>query len=769
MPPLTTPSRLERALEIWLLAEERGDAPGEVLARHHDLTDLLHPLFHPDAALGRETGSRRRLGDFELGNEIGRGGMGVVFEARQASLGRRVAIKILAPELTKDPARVARFRREATTLARVEHENVVRVLGAGEDGEQHWLAMEFVEGGTLEGRLAEVRARGGHVGTSLRDCVQVVAAIASALAHVHSLGLVHRDVKPSNILIGIDGSPKLSDFGLAQFDRATALTREGTLTGTPFYLPPEVVAGATFTPLGDVWSLGVVLFEVSTLERPFGGETDAVVLQKILRETAPDPRRKVAGLPVDLAAIVMRALEKSPSHRYGSMTAFAADLRAFLELRPTIARPPTVTQRLHRWARREPWRAALALTAAIAISLGAVLLARAGTLRAGARAESAAEYETAVAESFLRRADGRRDLAEAASLRARTLRPESGEGIVVECLQRLRFESADAALLRLSELTALPHDDDEACAWFRVLLLHRLARHEEAKALEQRLGEPRSQMALLLAAGIRVDAGGPEGMREALALVSLATRIGPPRLLVHAQWATLLRVLGDSAQKVEGARALSQLWPNEPLALHLAAALVQSVDPARALEWQQRALALGLMDSFAHYNLAMYAYAVGDKELAVTTARSVLLSSESLQPPQRQALLQAIGDLAPDELESTLRQWRSSRPEAAAQASRELGWSAFRRGDLALARSEFERALALTPDDSGTLQGLATVLQDQQDVPASVPHIDRLLELDPASDSGHALRMHALSATSAGEAALAAERARHAAVTGERR
>ncbi|MGE0142825.1 MAG: protein kinase [Planctomycetota bacterium] len=766
---MTTPSRLERALEIWLLAEERGDAPDAVLARHGDLADLLHPLFHPDSALGGETGSRPRLGDFDLGREIGRGGMGVVFEARQVSLGRRVAIKILATELTKDPARVARFRREATTLARVEHRNVVRILGAGEDGEQHWLAMEFVEGGTLESRLAQVQAQGGHVGTSLRECVQIVAEIASALAQVHSLGLVHRDVKPSNILIGTDGSPKLSDFGLAQFDRATALTREGTLTGTPFYLPPEVVAGATFTPLGDVWSLGVVLFEVSTLERPFDGETEAVVLQKILRDVAQDPRRKAPGLPVDLAAIVMRALEKEPSRRYGDMLALAADLRAFLELRPTTARPPTVIQRFRRWARREPWRAALALTAAIAISLGAVLLTRMGTLRAGARAESAAEYEAAVAESFLRRADGRRDLAEAAARRARTLRPESGEGIVLECLQRLRFESADAALLRLSELTALPHDDDEACAWFRALLLHRLGRHEEAEALEQQLGEPRSQMGLLLAAGIRVDTGGQEAVREALGLVSLATRLGPPRLLVHAQWATLLRVIGDSAQKIEGARALSRLWPNEPLALHLAAALIQSEDPARALAWQRRALALGLVDSFAHYNLAMYAYAVGDKALAVTTARSVLLSAESLQPPQRQALLQAIGDFAPDELDSTLEQWRSSRPDAEAQASRELGWSAWRRGDLAPARKEFERALASTPNDPGVLQGLATVLQDQGDVPASIAYIDRLLELDPASSAGHALRMHVLSTSSAGEAALAAERERHVRATADHR
>jgi tetratricopeptide (TPR) repeat protein len=754
-------TRLERALAIYLdcQAVSANDARiAAVLQQHPDLRDLLEPLLCPEAveAAVDEAARPKVLGDFELQRELGRGGMGVVHEARQRSLGRRVALKLLAPEFAADPSRVARFRREATTLAQLGHPHVVRVFDAGTDDGQPWLAMELIEGESLDHRLQRWRENGGHRDGSLRQVVSDLLLVANALAHVHQLGILHRDVKPANVLFAADGSPRLTDFGLARPALAPSLTQAGVLAGTPHYLAPEYVQHGTANAQGDVWALGASLYEAITLQRPFAVPTDLAVLQRVLHDDPVDPRRLSPGLPNDLAAIVLRALEKDPARRYPTMAAFAADVQAFLDLRPTVARPLSRWRRLRRWVRREPWRAALAVVAALATSLGAYLLARLETLRAGEAVANAAAYESAIAEGFLRRTDGRRELAEAAAATARRLRPMAGEAIVVEVLQTLRFDSEALALQRLDAAVAEPHDDDEACRWLRVLILGRLGQRDEAERLATELGEPRSQMSLLLAAGRLVDTQQPAELERARELVSLATRLGPPRLLVHIQWAVLTR----PHEERECAEALLRLWPEHPFVLHTAAARLQKYDPARALALQQQALAAGLDDTWARYNLAMYAMRAGDRALAATTAHAVLLDTK-LPDERCRMLLQVLGDVDPARREGALLDWIQREPQRA-MALAEAGFCAHERGDVAAAAEWFERALAADPAQPRALQGTALVQQDRGEHAAAMVTVDRLLEIDAGNEGAHALRLHGLRATGASEPAIRTELRRYA-------
>jgi tetratricopeptide (TPR) repeat protein/predicted Ser/Thr protein kinase len=746
---VSSSSRLERALTIWMQAAANGTTADVVLGAHPDLHDLLQPLLQPEAIAAEPP--VETIGDFELRRVVGRGGMGVVHEARQRSLGRRVALKVLAEHVAVDPARIARFRREASTLARLEHPNVVRVFDAGEDDGRHWLAMEFVDGVSLDQRLQQLVAEGGHHDGSLRELVVVVQKVAAALAHVHQAGLLHRDVKPSNVLLTADGRAFLSDFGLARPVTGAPLTQEGMLAGTPHYLAPEYVTTGTASAAGDVWSLGATLYEAITLVRPFDGARDDVVLQRIVQQDPLDPRRHRPELPPDLVAITLRALEKDPALRYPDMHAFAADLQAFLDLRPTVARPPTRARRLQRWLRREPLRAALAATALLAVALGAFVLLRLPVLRAGERAAAASAYEEAITTAFLRRGEGDGSLAGAAAATALELRPDTGEAMVVSALVTLRHRGPGPALAELQRLRLAPHDDDEACAWLQVLLLGRLGQVAAATELAQALGEPRSQMAMLMAAGVLVDAKTPAKIEAARALASQATRLGPPRLLVHAQWAALL----DPRDRAECAAVLLRLWPDQPFALHLAATHLQKLEPARALALQQRAVALGLQDPWAHYNVAMYASQAGDHALAVATALSVL-AQQALPEERRRALLQVVEDAAPERYEAAVAAWRTQAPDDWA-ARREQGLFWQRRGEVERAHDELAAVLAALPDDPRALQGLALAKQQRGEPAASVPLIDRLVALVPTLPAGHFLRMHALRSTAAPTSALLAE------------
>lgn len=591
---MSNESRLARAMDVFLDCQERGIERDQACLDHPDLAELLCLLWAGEIAAD-DADAQSAYGQYRIVREVGRGGMGVVYEASQSSLGRRVALKVLGASPT--PTQIVRFRREAMTLARLDHAHVVRVLDVGETGGRHWLAMELVDGRSLAARLDELRALGGHRGPSLRQLVESIAEVAQALEHVHAAGILHRDVKPSNVLLRSDGRALLSDFGLAHDAASPSMTQLGTLLGTPNYMSPEQVVGArTMTPASDVFSLGATLYECITLRRPFDGTTNDSALRQILTHDPVDPRRLHPGLPVDLAAIVLKAIEKDPERRYPTAAAFAADLRAFLELKPVHARPPSPLHRLRRWARREPWRAALAASLVACTALGVYVVAQLPDVRAAAAAREEREFEETLAAGWLQRSNNRRDAALATFRRAVGMRPHSSEAIAGLFLTLRHFDGVEAALAELDRERG-PIDDPTLLQRARLIALQAAGRPDELAAIARDLPPPRTAADLWFSGTAKLVASkrGSADARVGLEQISLAVRMSPlPRLTLVAQWTMAAWHAQDQDALRECWQTLLRLWPDNSYAQHFAAIALAKSDPARALELVRQARGRGI-------------------------------------------------------------------------------------------------------------------------------------------------------------------------------
>ncbi|MEZ5967135.1 MAG: serine/threonine-protein kinase [Planctomycetota bacterium] len=385
--------RLTDALGAFL--DRRGDASGEsddaFLARHGHLRDLLEPMLDPPEDIARAPGERPRfLGDYRVVREIGRGGMGVVYEAQQLSIPRRVALKVLPPHFTLSARRIERFRREAAAAGRLRHPGLVQIYEVGESAGTHFFAMEFVEGKSLAHVLCEVVERGGGPadvdlgvaggGAYLTQVAEVVAQIAETLAFAHENGIVHRDVKPQNVLIASDRRVRVVDFGLAKDVDLGSLSRSGEFAGTPHYVSPEQASGrASVDHRSDVFSLGVVMYQLLTLDLPFDGESTQQVLLAVGTEEPRAPRQVNRAVPVDLETVCLKAIAKDPGRRYQTAAEMAADLRRFLRGEAILARPVGFVERSVRFARRHRAASAaagLALILLLAAPLAAIYYKR---------------------------------------------------------------------------------------------------------------------------------------------------------------------------------------------------------------------------------------------------------------------------------------------------------------------------------------------------------------------------------------------------------
>jgi WD40 repeat protein len=346
----------------------------------------------PDGA-----GPGRRVGGYEVLAEIGRGGMGVVYKARQAGLGRLVALKVVLAGEHGGPRELARFRTEATAAARLHHPHIVEVHDVGEHDGRPFLALEWVEGGSLAERLTGAP-------WPAREAARLVQALAGAAHHAHQRGVIHRDLKPANVLLTADGQPKVADFGLArrlaQGDTLTAdhapPTATGAVLGTPAYMAPEQVAGAKEVgPAADVYALGSILYELLTGRPPFRGVGVLETLEQVRsREPAP-PSRLQPRLPRDLDTVCLKCLRKEPAKRYASAEALAEDLGRFLAGEPVRARPTPWWERAAKWARRRPAVAALlaAVMTTAALGVGGVAWSWRQTLDALGQAERERDLE----------------------------------------------------------------------------------------------------------------------------------------------------------------------------------------------------------------------------------------------------------------------------------------------------------------------------------------------------------------------------------------
>ena len=315
-------------------------------------------------------GEGKRIGNYEVLRELARGGMGVVYLARHAELGREVALKVMRGG-TSDQGLVQRFIAEAQTVAQLDHPNIVRVHEVGREGRDPFLVMDLIEGESLEERLK----RQGPLPP--REAAEIGRALAEALEHAHERSIVHRDVKPANVLLDREGRPRLTDFGLAKdLSAGEGLTREGQWVGTPGFMPPEQATGdlRRIDRRSDVYALGGTLYALVTGRPPYEAQTAHATLEAIKGGRPTPPSQLQAEVTPDLEAIILKCLEHIPETRYHSARDLAEDLGRFLHERPVLARPLSGRGRLVLWARRNTALAASSLGAALLLGVTGVAL-----------------------------------------------------------------------------------------------------------------------------------------------------------------------------------------------------------------------------------------------------------------------------------------------------------------------------------------------------------------------------------------------------------
>ncbi len=326
------------------------------------------------------------LDDYEIQNELGRGGMGVVYKARQVSLNRPVALKMIKAGLLADDAELIRFQNEARAVALLDHPGIVPVYEVGEHDGRRYFSMKLIEGGNLAERLDSFR-------DDLRAAVALMIETAEAVQHAHTRGILHRDLKPANVLVDAKGRPHITDFGLAKWvESDVEVTASGAIMGTPAYMSPEQAAGrrGAMTLATDVYGLGAIFYALLTGKAPFGGGSVIDTLDAVRSDPPEPPSKRGANIPRDLELICLKCLEKNPADRYPTAGTLADDLRRFAAGEPVSVRAAGAVERVAKWARRKPTVAAAYALGLLALLLGGLGGAAIWQWRAAARARDVA-------------------------------------------------------------------------------------------------------------------------------------------------------------------------------------------------------------------------------------------------------------------------------------------------------------------------------------------------------------------------------------------
>jgi eukaryotic-like serine/threonine-protein kinase len=663
-----------------------------------------------------------RVGPYRLLKELGRGGQGVVYLAEDERLRRKVALKVLTGlgSLTAD--RVARFLREAEVASRLEHPGVAAVYEVGASAGAPYLAMRYVEGGTLAARIAAAPRDDDQAGARA-GFVRVAEKAARALHAAHEAGVVHRDIKPGNILLTPAGDPVVVDFGLAHDadEELATLTQSGDFFGTPAYMAPEQI-GARRTSADrrtDVWSLGATLYECLAGRRPFEAPTRERLYRRILTEEPDDLRRIDPSIPADLAAVVETALQKDPDRRYRTAAAMADDLAAFAEGRPVAARRVGAVGSLVRWARREPAKALLIAALLIAAASAVVLLTLHVAGRDDAEAARLAKLQDAkddeLSQASCEIGEGDPERAVASFERAMNMEGGSAEAVAGLALAHLTLKRPMKALEVLDAHRART-GHLRAAVLLRASALRSLGRIAEADALERSAAAPKDALDFYLDGESllqRGHGGGKPAFQEALQAFRNAIYLAPaPRAVYFQQAAHAARHAGDEVSARELAAALRRHWPSSPNSLFWIAYALGPDAPEESLDTLRQAIRMKPTFRLAYYNLGVTLGGLGRFDEAAAAYREALRSK-----PDDPSVLFNLGAVSGkmgflDDAVDAYRAALKARPSYAA-AHYHLGNTLKQKGLADEALSSYRDGVAADPDDPVARFNLGTALEEK--------------------------------------------------------
>jgi serine/threonine protein kinase/Flp pilus assembly protein TadD len=837
--------RVHQAMEEYLQllqTEQRPDRRAFLARYPADMADALAgclqgldfvhaagaELSHPAAASAHSAAGAaadavepaEALGDFRIVREVGRGGMGVVYEAVQVSLGRRVALKVLPFAATMDPRQLQRFHNEARAAASLDHPHIVHVHAVGCEGAVHFYAMQFIDGQTLAALIADLRQRGGRLAlpeaqpttphvpgqpepsaetapltaaatertrrdpAHFRRVAELGIQAAEALDHAHALGIVHRDIKPGNLMLDGRGGLWVTDFGLAHIQSDARLTMTGDLVGTLRYMSPEqaLAKRVVVDHRTDVYSLGATLYELLTLEPAYRGNDRQELLRQIAFEEPRPPRRINKAIPWELETIVLKAMEKNPAERYATAKELADDLGRFLKDEPIRARPAGVVRRLRKWGRRHPaWlaAAAAALTAAVMVLSGGI--GWVANDRATRAQRTTNEIRTALEDSADLQQRRRVPEALAAARRAKAALagghadPALGRQVEarvfdLELLSRLEEARLEGAAVKDGHFDDAIGTDRRYGEVFRAFHLDVDAWSAEEAGKHIRDTSVALELAALLDswAMLRRDrnpqeearwkhlldvarAADPDDwrtqLRDALAgkdpeaLVRLASSDKALQLLpwTLSAAATLLKIT-HAMQPAENLLRKAQrqqpddFWINEGLGHLLREARPPRYD--EAIPFLMVAVALRPQSAGAHVNLGIVLSHKGDVDGAIAEFRKAidLDPKYALAHNNLGAVLYAKGDVDGEIAE--FRKAIDLDPKAA-MAHDNLGSALRDKGDVDGAIAEYRKAIALDPKYALAHTNLGIALHAKGDLDGAIAELRKAIELDPKLAEAH--------------------------------
>ncbi|HVS39827.1 MAG TPA: tetratricopeptide repeat protein [Gemmataceae bacterium] len=717
------------------------------------------------------------LGDFRLVRELGRGGMGIVYEAEQISLHRRVALKLLPFAAAMDPRRLQRFQNEALAAAQLHHTNIVPVFAVGCERGLHYYAMQLIDGCTLADvirrrsrppaddacpdTVAAASTLDSAQGAAyFRQVAELGVQAAEALEHAHQMGVVHRDVKPANLMLDARGSLWVADFGLAQVQSDIRLTRTGAMVGTLRYASPEQALGGrcVVDQRADVYSLGATLYELLTGEPAFPGDDAKLLLRRIAEEEPRPPRHLNRAVPAELEIIVLKAMAKEPGQRYGTAQQMADDLRRWLEDKPIRARRASVLQRVRKLARRHRTVVTAAVVcllvtlAALVGSVGWVLGDRAARQR---DAEGKLQEALEAAEPGLRQGDpwdpalisaARRAEAQlngnlvGQDFRRRAEQLQKDVRMLAD-LDRIRLEEASVQINHWDLIKAAPQ---YALAFREYGIDVQTLRPEESAALIQA-----SAIRLHLAAGLDdwaqalVFDDKEEGKQKAAPLLAAAHQADPDPWRDRLRDALLSRWSEDLGQ-LTGSAPVEEL--SAPTLGLLGGALVRQAKVSDAgLELLRRAQERYPADFWINHNLAVALF--GGQPPRLEEAIGFYRAAVALRPQSAGAQLNlgrallGKGDAA--SASAAFREAIALKPDYAAAHS-DLGAALMDQGKLNEAVDACRKAIALKPDSYGAYVNLGNALVRQGQVAGAEAAYRQAIQLDPDSAEAHTNLGHLL-------------------------